>query len=93
MTALEQKVYDKIVETMDLDSAELDGVDENSPIFEGDNEGAKASLNLDSIDALELTVMIEKEWGLKEIPGEEMQKMRTIKAIADYIAAHQGETA
>ncbi len=93
MTALEQKVYDKIVETMDLDPAELAGVDENSPIFEGDNEGAQASLNLDSIDALELTVMIEKEWGLKEIPSEEMQKMRTIKTIADYITAHQGEVA
>lgn len=91
MTDLEQKVYEKIIETMDLDASELTGVDENSPIFEGDMKGAEASMNLDSIDALELTVMIEKEWGLKEIPSEEMQKMRTVKAIADYVAAHEGE--
>ena len=32
--------------------------------------------------------MIEKEWGLGEIDGEDMKKMRTVKAIADYIKEH-----
>lgn len=87
MTKLEQKVFEKMIETMDLNAAELKDIDENSPIFEGDNEG-KPSMNLDSIDSLELVVMIEKEWGLGEISGEDMKKMTTIKAIADYIKAH-----
>ncbi len=87
MTELEKKVYNKMIETMDLDESELEGFDENSPIFEGDNEG-KVSMNLDSIDSLELIVMIEKEWGLGEIDGEDMKKMRTVKAIADYIKEH-----
>ena len=87
MTKLEQKVFEKMVETLDLNAAELKGVDENSPIFEGDNDG-KPSMNLDSIDSLELVVMIEKEWGLGEISGEDMKKMTTIKAIADYIKEH-----
>ena len=39
MTELEKKVYNKMIETMDLDESELEGFDENSPIFEGDNEG------------------------------------------------------
>ena len=87
MTKLEQKVFEKMIETLDLNAEELKGVDENSPIFEGDGEG-KVSMNLDSIDSLELVVMIEKEWGLGEISGEDMKKMRTIKAIADYIKEH-----
>ena len=87
MTKLEQKVFEKMIETLDLNAEELKGVDENSPIFEGDSEG-KVSIILDSIDSLELVVMIEKEWGLGEISGEDMKKMRTIKAIADYIKEH-----
>lgn len=87
MTNLEKKVYDKIVETMEVDTSELEGFDENSPLFEGDTEG-QVSMNLDSIDALELVVMIEKEWGLNEIQSEDMLKFATIKDIADYIVAH-----
>lgn len=87
MTKLEEKVFEKMIETLDLNAAELKGVDENSPIFEGDNNGAP-SMNLDSIDSLELVVMIEKEWGLGEISGEDMKKLTTIKAIADYIKTH-----
>ena len=87
MTKLEQKVFEKMIETLDLNAEELKGVDENSPIFEGDSEG-KVSIILDSIDSLELVVMIEKEWGLGEISGEDMKKLRTVKAIADYIKEH-----
>ena len=87
MTKLEQKVFEKMIETLDLNAAELKGVDENSPIFEGENNDVP-SMNLDSIDSLELVVMIEKEWRLGEISGDDMKKLTTIKAIADYIKEH-----
>lgn len=87
MTTLEQKIFEKMIETLDLNADELKGVDENSPIFEGENNGVP-SMNLDSIDSLELVVMIEKEWGLGEISGDDMKKLTTIKAIADYIKEH-----
>jgi acyl carrier protein len=48
-------------------------------------------MNLDSIDSLELVVMIEKEWGLGEISSEDMTTMKTVKIIADYIQAHLPE--
>jgi len=87
LTTLEQKIFEKMIETLDLNADELKGVDENSPIFEGENNGVP-SMNLDSIDSLELVVMIEKEWGLGEISGDDMKKLTTIKAIADYIKEH-----
>ena len=87
MTPLEQKVYDNIIKTMDLDPSELEGVDENSPLF-GDGKDGKPSLQLDSIDSLELVVMIEREWGLGEIDADDMMKLDTVKAIADYVTEH-----
>lgn len=90
MTSLEEKVYKKIIETMDVDESELSGFDESSPLF-GEAEPGKASMNLDSIDSLELVVMIEKEWGLGEISSEDMATMKTIKVIADYIQSHLPE--
>ena len=89
MTPLEEKVYKKIVETMDVDVSELQGFNETSPLF-GEAEEGQPSMGLDSIDSLELVVMIEKEWGLGEVASEDMAKMTTVKAIADYIAAHGG---
>ena len=90
MTSLEEKVYKKIIETMDVDESELSGFDENSPLF-GEAEPGTVSMNLDSIDSLELVVMIEKEWGLGEISSEDMTTMKTVKIIADYIQAHLPE--
>ena len=88
MTALEQEVYEKIVANMDVDTSELQGFDENCPLF-GEGTPERPSMNLDSIDSLELTILIEKEWGLGEIAREDMVKMLTVKAIADYIEAQR----
>lgn len=87
MTELETKIYKKIVEKMDLDEAELEGFDENSPLFleagEVPPEGV-VSMGLDSIDWLELVVLIEKEWDI-EVKGDAMENFNSIKNIADYI--------
>ena len=91
MTKLEQTVMDKLVEKMDIDTSNLEAFDENSPIFASQTEDGEASMDLDSIDALELAVMIEREWGLKEISAEDMLTFRTVKAIASYIESHAGE--
>ena len=87
MTELEEQVYRKIIETMDVDESALTGFTETSAIF-GEAEPGEVSMGLDSIDSLELLVMIEKEWGLGEIPGEDMINLDTVKSIAGYIESH-----
>ena len=84
MTELEAKVFDELFKTMDLKKEDFPNFTENDPIFVNDNNGG-VGLNLDSIDSLEMLIMIEKEWNLPEIEGEDVRKLRTVKSIAEYI--------
>lgn len=83
MTKLEQQIYDKLIERLNIAPDDIAGVDENSPLFEGDNNG-KPSFNLDSLDSLELVFLIETEFGI-EVPTEDMRRFTTIKEVAKYV--------
>lgn len=49
-------------------------------------------LGLDSIDALELIVLLEKEYGIKiEDPKEGKKIFHSIDTLADYILTHRSE--
>ncbi len=85
MTNLEQKIFDKLIERLNIAPSELEGVDENSPLFEGETD--EPSFNLDSLDSLELIFLIESEFGF-EVPAEDMSKFTTIKAVAQYVDEH-----
>lgn len=48
-------------------------------------------LGLDSIDALELIVLLEKEYGLKIAdPKEGKQIFQSVNSLADYILSRKG---
>ena len=83
MTNLEKKIFDKLIERLNIAPSDIEGVDENSPLFEGSGE---PSFNLDSLDSLELIFLIENEFGF-EVPTEDMSKFTTIKAVAEYVEA------
>ena len=58
-------------------------LDENMPLF-------KEGLGLDSIDALELIVLLQRNYGIKLASAEEgKQVFQSVKSMADYISAHQ----
>jgi acyl carrier protein len=68
-----------IVETLNLEDINPDGIDENAPLI-------GSGLALDSIDALELVVKLEKEFGLKISSSEESKSaLASVKALADFI--------
>ncbi len=46
-------------------------------------------LGADSLDLVELVMAMEEAFGL-EISDEEAEKLRTVKAVIDYIKTHQG---
>jgi acyl carrier protein len=73
----------KIVETLDLQDVTADAIADDAPLF-GDG------LGLDSIDVLELVVMLEKDYGVRIDTKEMGQKVMTsIAALADFIAARR----
>lgn len=86
MTNLEQKIFDKLIERLNIAPSDIEGVNENSPLFEGESND-EPSFNLDSLDSLELIFLIESEFGF-EVPAEDMSKFTTIKTVAQYVEEH-----
>jgi len=62
-------------------------IDENAPLFQGPGGDARGGLGLDSIDALELAVAIERKYRVT-IPDEKVGKQvfASVAALADYVA-------
>jgi acyl carrier protein len=80
---LKRKLKELLVSGLRLHDTTPDAIADDQPIFV---EG----LGLDSIDALELVVLIEEHFGIA-IPDEEVGKsaFASIDALADYISAEQ----
>jgi acyl carrier protein len=71
-----------IVETLKLEDVTPDQLPDDEPLI-------GAGLNLDSIDALELVVRLEKEFGIKISSSEESrQALASVSSLAAYIRSH-----
>ena len=78
-----EKLKAQIIETLNLEDLEPSDIDANDPLF-GD-EG----IGLDSIDALELIVLMNKEYDIQiGDPEEGKHVFHSIKTMADYIQAN-----
>lgn len=83
MEALEQKLKQQIIEALNLEDIEPEDIESDAPLF-GDG------LGLDSIDALELIVLLEKHYGIKvEDPKEGKKIFESINTMAAYIKEHR----
>lgn len=69
----------QIVEQLNLAETKPEEIETDAPLF-GDG------LGLDSIDALELIVLLEKHYGIRiEDPKEAKDIFRSVQTMADYI--------
>ncbi|HAN18036.1 MAG: acyl carrier protein [Bacteroidetes bacterium GWC2_33_15] len=83
MEALIHKIKEQVIEVLNLEEIEPQDIDTDAPLF-GDG------LGLDSIDALELIVLLEKHYGIKiEDPKDGKKIFYSIRTIAEYIEAHK----
>ncbi|RLD42666.1 MAG: acyl carrier protein [Bacteroidetes bacterium] len=83
MEELIEKLKVQIIEQLNLEDMEPEDIDLEEPLF-GDG------LGLDSIDALELIVLLEKEYGIKiQNPKDGQKIFYSIKTMAEYITANQ----
>ncbi|MCW5553791.1 MAG: acyl carrier protein [Verrucomicrobiae bacterium] len=83
MDALANELKAKIVESLKLQDVNPDQIDDNAPLF-------GAGLDLDSIDALELVVMLEKHYGIviKDIE-EGRPAFQSVRALAEFVRARR----
>ena len=79
---LEKEIYEQIIERLDLDDETVDGFSYDTILFNlGDGQ---ENLGLDSVDALELVTLIYEKWDI-DVPSDDMKKLVSVNAIADYI--------
>ena len=77
------KLKKEIIEVLNLEEVKPEDIDNDAPLF-GDG------LGLDSIDALELIVLIEKNYGIKlKDPAKGKEIFKSINVMADYIAKNR----
>ncbi len=79
--ALRSELKHKLVETLDLQDVDPSAIGDEEPLFGEDG------LGLDSIDVLEIAVMIERDYGVKIDNKEIGEKvMVSVRTLADHLA-------
>lgn len=80
MEDLKLELKSKIIEVLNLEDISTEDISDNDPLF-GDG------LGLDSIDALELIVLLDKDYGIKLTdPKEGKTIFQSIETMSKYIA-------
>lgn len=83
METLILKLKKEIIDVLNLEDMKPEDIDDNAPLF---GQG----LGLDSIDALELIILLEKNYGIRlkdSATGKEVFK--TIRTMAEYVKEHR----
>jgi len=83
MNELILKLKQEIIEVLNLEGVKPEDISDKAPLF---GEG----LGLDSIDALELIVLLEKNYGIKiSDPSEGKAIFASVETMADYVMKHR----
>ncbi|HOX82494.1 MAG TPA: phosphopantetheine-binding protein [Chryseolinea sp.] len=83
MDQLINNLKKEIVETLNLKHIKPEEIGDDQPLFEG-------GLGLDSIDALELIVLLQQSYKIKIAnPQDGPEIFKSVKSIAMFIKAHQ----
>lgn len=83
MENLIQELKEEIIKVLNLEDVKPEDIDADAPLF---GEG----LGLDSIDALELIVLMEKNYGIKlQDPNKGKEIFKSIAVMADYITKNR----
>jgi acyl carrier protein len=76
-----EKLKVQIIAALNLEEITPQDIDSDAPLF-GDG------LGLDSIDALELVILLEREYGIRmEDPKANKEVFRSVRTIAEYIVS------
>ena len=83
MDELKRQLKQQIIEVLSLEEITPEDIVDSEPLF---GEG----LGLDSIDALELIVLMEKNYGIRlNNPAEGKAIFTSVNSMAEYIAKHR----
>jgi acyl carrier protein len=80
------KLKKEIIDQLQMEGIAPEDLDPEAPLF------GEGGVGLDSIDVLELVVLLDRDYGIKiRAPKEGPKIFYSIKTIAEYILDHQKE--
>lgn len=83
MENLREELKHKIIEVLNLEDITAADIDTNAPLF-------GSGLGLDSIDALELIVLLDKNYGIKlPDPKKGKEIFESVETMATFIEQHR----
>ncbi|MGQ0829949.1 MAG: phosphopantetheine-binding protein [Bacteroidota bacterium] len=83
MDVLIDQLKGEIITQLNLEDVKKEDINNDAPLF---GEG----LGLDSIDALELIVLLEKNYGIKVAnPADGKKIFQSVRTMAEYIQANR----
>ena len=83
MEALKAEIKEKIIKVLNLEDINPEDVNDDDALF-GDG------LGLDSIDALELIVLLDKDYVIKlSDPKEGKEIFHSVNTLANYVSEHR----
>ena len=86
MDELIEKLKAQLIDALNLEEITPEDIDPEAPLFGEDG------LGLDSIDALEIILLLDKDYGIKlKNPAEGKQVFYSVKTMADFIRANQNK--
>lgn len=86
MTEFEIELRDKLVAHLNLEDLDLDDFTRETSLF------GEGGLELDSIDAIEIEVMVQKEYGVDILPSERSRStFGSLGTLADFIQRRMAE--
>jgi acyl carrier protein len=84
-TDLKRKLKELLIERLKFEDMTPDDIPDDEPLFAG-------GLGLDSIDALEIVVMLESEFGIKvKNESSARDSFKSISALASFVEEKLGQ--
>lgn len=83
MDELIEELKKNIIEVLNLEDMTPDDIDADAPLF-------STGLGLDSIDALELIVLMEKNYGIRLANASEGKEIfKSVRTMAEYVSKNR----
>lgn len=83
MEELKKELKEKIIEALNLEDLSITDIKDDQMLF-------GEELGLDSIDALELIIILDRDYGIKlDDPKKGKKIFETVGTMAEYISEHR----
>lgn len=84
---LKREIKRLLVSELNLRGRDPESIDDDAPLF------AKEGLGLDSLDALQIAMLVEERFGVRVPEGDEARPIfRSVSSLAEFVEAGSPDT-